>query len=130
METKHALKTKLGIQEKKLEKLEAQVAVTPKSAGGESLKESVRMLVSLLVGTGVAWVYSQYPLLGQLQPDQTAWVVVITSLIVRALDKYVYQFLKNEGKATKGVGIDYAFYTLGNLFKRSKTAIEQVEARS
>jgi hypothetical protein len=125
MQTKHGLKTKTGILEKKVEKLEAQLNVEPKSASGESLKESVRMLVSLVIGSGVTYLYQRYPILGELQPDQATLVVVITSLVVRALDKYIYQFQKNHGKALKGVGIDLIFSTLGNLMKRKKTVIKE-----
>lgn len=129
METKHALKTKLGIQAKKLEKQEELLHIEPKSASGESLKESIRMFISLLVGTLIAYVYSRYPVLGQLQPDQTVWVVVLTSLIVRAIDKYWYQFQKNRGQVGQGVGIDRVFSAFGNVFSRSKTAIDQVADR-
>jgi hypothetical protein len=122
-ETKHALKTKLGIQAKKLEKQEELLHVEPKSAGGESLKESVRMLISLLVGSLVAYIYGQYPILGDLQPDQTVWVVVLTSLIVRSIDKYVFQLKKNKGQVGTGVGIDRIFTTFTTLFTRSKTVI-------
>lgn len=125
MQKKHGLITKVGIQEKKIQKLEAQLNVEPKSASGESLKESVRMLVSLVIGSGVTYLYQKYPILGELQPDQATLVVVITSLIIRALDKYLYQFQKNHGKALKGVGIDLIFSTLGNLMSRKKTVIDQ-----
>lgn len=125
MQKKHGLITKVGIQEKKIQKLEAQLNVEPKSATGESLKESVRMLVSLVIGSGVTYLYQKYPILGELQPDQATLIVVITSLIIRALDKYLYQFQKNHGKALQGVGIDLIFSTLGNLMRRRKTVIDQ-----
>lgn len=126
-ETKHGLKTKAGILEKKLAEKEALLAVEPKSATGESLKESVRMLVSLLVGMGVAWVYQKYPVMGELQPDQTVIVVLITGLIVRSLDKFIYQLQKNHGKALEGVGIDWIFTTSARVFARAKTQPVQIE---
>ncbi len=125
METKHSLKTKLGIQAKKLEKQEELLHVEPKNAGEESLKESIRMMISLFVGSLVAYVYTRYPLVGQLQPDQTVWVAVITSIIVRGIDKYVYQNKKNHGEVGAGVGIDHMFTTLATLFNRKKTLIQE-----
>ena len=123
METKHALKTKAGIQAKKIEKLEAQLDVEPKSATGESTKESLRMLISILVGMAVTWLYQRYSFLGQLQPDQMVFVTIFTSLIVRAIDKYIFQLKKNKGQVGTGVGIDRIFTTFTALFTRSKTVI-------
>lgn len=121
---KHGLITKAGIQAKKIEKLEAQLNVEPKSATGESFKESIRMLVSLVIGSAVTYLYTKYPVLGELQPDQATLIVVLTSLIIRGLDKYIYQFQKNHGKALQGVGIDLIFSTLGTLMSRKKTVID------
>lgn len=125
MDTKHALKTKVGLKEKKIQELEARLEVEPKSPTGESLKESIRLLVSFLVGIAVAWVYQRYPFLGELQPDQAAFVVVITSVIVRSLDKFWYQLQKNNGNPSQGVGIDRVFTTMGKLMLRSKTPVIQ-----
>lgn len=127
METKHSLKTKAGIQAKKIEKLEAQLDVEPKSATGESTKESLRMLISILVGMAVTYFYQRYSFLGQLQPDQMVFVTIFTSLIVRALDKYIYQVNKNKGEVSTSVGIDGTAVALASLFGRSKTAIVSKE---
>jgi len=123
METKHALKTKAGIQAKKIEKLEKQLDVEPKSATGESTKESLRMLISILVGMAVTYLYQRYSFLGQLQPDQMVFVTIFTSLIVRAIDKYIYQTNKNKGEVSTSVGIDGTATALASLFGRSKTAV-------
>lgn len=127
MDTKHALKTKVGILEKKLAEKQQQLDVEPKSPTGESLKESIRVLVSFLVAMGVTYLYTRYPILGELQPDQAAFVVVITSVIVRAIDKFIYQLQKNKGNVAQGVGIDWFFTTLGKLMLRSKTPVVQTE---
>lgn len=125
METKHALKTKVGIKDKKIHELEAQLATEEKSPAGESLKESVRLLVSLLVSTLITYVYQRYPILGSLQPDQVAVVTVITTVVIRSLDKFWYQFQKNRGQVGQGVGIDRLFVGFGNLMTRAKTPIIQ-----
>lgn len=125
MDTKHALKTKVGLKEKKIQELEARLDVEPKSPTGESLKESIRLLVSFLVGMGVTYLYTRYPILGELQPDQAVFITVITSVIVRALDKFWYQLQKNKGNPAQGVGIDSIFTTLGKLMLRSKTPVVQ-----
>lgn len=125
MQTKHGLLTKTGIQEKKIEKLEAQLNVDPKSAAGESTKETLRMLVSILVGMGVTYTYQKYPLLGELQPDYTIFVTILTALIIRAVDKFIYQVNKNAGKVSTSVGIDGAVSALGSLMARKKTVIKE-----
>jgi hypothetical protein len=127
METKHSLKTKLGIKEKKLAELEAQVAVDPKSPNKESLKEAIRYLVSVLIAMGVTWVYKQYPFLGELQPDQTVIVIATTTVVVRAMDKWLYQFEKNKG--VSGVGIDRLFTAFSSLWNRAKTQPVQIEEK-
>ena len=127
METKHALKTKAGIQQKKIEKLEAQLDVEPKSATGESTKESLRMLISILVGMGVTYLYQRYPVLGQLQPDQLVFVTILTSLIVRGVDKFIYQVNKNRGEVATPVGIDGTAVALASLFSRKKTQPVQAD---
>jgi len=127
METKHALKTKAGIQQKKIEKLEAQLDVEPKSATGESTKESLRMLISILVGMGVTYLYQRYPVLGQLQPDQLVFVTILTSLIVRGVDKFIYQVNKNKGEVATPVGIDGTAVALASLFSRKKTQPVQAD---
>jgi hypothetical protein len=127
MATKHGLITKAGIQEKKIKELEAQLAVSPKSAGGESVKEAVRTLISMLVGSAVAMLWSQYGFLSQIFPDSTPVVFIVTTLLVRAADKYIFQEKKNKGEVGVGIGIDYIFVTFANLFNRAKTQPVQIE---
>ncbi len=126
-DTKHALKTKVGLKEKKIEKLQSQLDVEPKSATGESVKESIRMLVSITVGMGVTALYQKYPFLGTLQPDQFLIVTTITSLIFRGAEKWYYQFKKNKHEVGTGVGIDRIFTTFGSLFNKQKTPVVQTE---
>jgi hypothetical protein len=121
MPTKQGLKTKVGIQKKKIEKLKAQLDVEPKSAAGESTKESLRMLTSMLVGAGVTYLYSRFPILGELKLDQMLLVGTITSLIYRFGEKYIYQSNKNAGKVSTPVGIDGTVVALTSLFGRQKT---------
>ncbi len=127
MPTKQGLKTKVGIQAKKIEKLQSQLDVEPKSATGESVKESIRMLVSIAVGMGVTALYQKYPFLGTLQPDQLLIVTTITSLIIRGADKWYYQLRKNQNEVGTGVGIDRLFTTFGSLFNKQKTPVVQAE---
>lgn len=126
--TKHGLATSKGMVEKKVKDLEAELesykTVKPRSANAEATKESLRLVVSLLVGMGVAWVYSRYPVLGELQPDQQVVVTVFVTVVVRYLDKFLYQLKKNKGG--QWFGLDLPFVALANLFERSKSMRNQV----
>jgi len=128
--TLHGYITKLGIKDKKIEELETKVndlTPEPKSAGGESFKEAVRMLLSILIGMGVTYAYSKYPLLGTLQPDQATLVTAIVSVTVRGLDKFAYQWLKNRGKVAQGIGLDIPLQTIANVMSASKGKPDQTE---
>ncbi len=122
--------TTLGIKDSKIEKLEAKVVELtpePKSAGGESFKESVRMLLSILIGMAVTYTYFKYPLLGTLQPDQATLITAIVSVTVRGIDKFVYQWLKNRGKVVQGIGLDLPLQTIANVMTASKGKVDQIK---
>lgn len=138
METKHALKTKAGIQAKKIEKLEAQLDVEPKSAVGEATKETARQVVSMVAGGLAVFVvrllYIYVPVMKQIEPDTqlvvSGAIFVFTFLGSRFYDKFIYQVNKNKGEVSTSVGIDGAVTAFGGLFGRQKTPINLGESKS
>lgn len=127
MPTKHGLTTKAGIQAKRIAELEAQLAVTPKSPTKEATKEAVRTLISMIVGAVVTMLWTKYGILSQYVPDSEPVVFLVTTLLVRAADKYLFQNKKNKGKVGQGVGFDWYFVTLASLFTRAKTQPVQID---
>lgn len=125
---KHGLKTKVGIERKKIEELEGKIAkyesIKPKSPSGEALKQAIRVLVSLGVGYLLSILYSKYPALGQPPEGSIEIVVSILTLLV---DKWIYQYKKNRGEVGEGVGIDWIILTLANVMKRRKSPISHIK---
>lgn len=115
----HSLKTTLGIAESKIETLKEQVPA-PTSPIAESTKETIRYILSFFVALAVTWVYGKYPILGDLQPDQSVVVLFTVTVLVRAIDKGWYHFQKNRGDVSKGVGLDRPVMALGRLFDKKK----------
>lgn len=111
-----------GMYQAENEKLKAQIAelTAPTSPISESAKETIRYVLSFLLAIVIASLYQRYPVLGELQPDQTTVVVFVTGLIIRALDKAWYHYQRNKGKSTKGVGLDLPMRALTNLFTPKK----------
>ena len=127
--TPRGYQTIIGQKEKQIEELEAKVQeLTPpqRSAGSESFKEAVRTLLSLLIGMGVTYAYQRYPLLGTLQPDQTALVIAIVGVTVRSIDKFHHQWLKNRGKVARGTGLDIPLQTIANIMDGKKGKSDQM----
>ena len=129
MTTKHALQVKVGIKEKQLNELKKELAVTPKSAVGEANKLAIRLLIGLVIGLAVKFVYQQLPILNDIEPDMQQVIdslIVIGSIFVTTwIDKFEYQTAKNAGAVGAGVGIDGVIVKLGGLFDRKKTVIEE-----
>ncbi len=128
--TKHGLKTSQGIKDKKIEQLEKELgkfkSIKSKSPEGESLKETVRLVVSVLVGVGVTYLYQRFPFLGELQPDQIIVVTTTSAILVRAIDKYSYQIQKNHGDVNRGTGIDWVFLAFASVMERRKGTKNQI----
>jgi len=112
----------IGMYKSENEKLKAQIEelTAPKSPLAESTKEQIRYVLSFLLAIAVASLYQRYPVLGELQPDQTAVVVVLTTMIVRGIDKAWYHYQRNKGKSTKGTGLDLPMRAISNLFTPKK----------
>lgn len=121
-ETVEGLVISKGMYKSENEKLKAQIAelTAPTSPISESTKEAIRYVLSFLLAIAIASLYQRYPVLGELQPDQTTVVVFVTGLIIRALDKAWYHYQRNKGKSTKGVGLDLPMRALNNLFTPKK----------
>lgn len=117
---KHGLKTKVGMLESKNKDLESIVAdlTTPTSPPAEATKESIRLIISILIGMGITYLYQKYPILGQLNPDQTVLVAAITAVAVRSLDKLWYHIIRNRRGAAPGIGLDMPVQTLINLWQK------------
>lgn len=136
MKTTHSLKTKLGIEGKKKYMLETELAETKaklaevskprvKSAPIESTKDLYRVLVSLLIGMVVSYAYSRFPILGELQPDQSIFVTVLVGLAVKYLDTYMHTLSRNKGKARPGQGLELPLYLFGKLMEVKKGVMSQ-----
>lgn len=121
-ETVKGLTISKGMYQAENEKLKAQIAelTAPTSPISESTKEAIRYVLSFLLAIVVASLYQRYPVLGELQPDQTTVVVFVTGLIIRALDKAWYHYQRNKGKSVKGVGLDLPLRALSSLFTPKK----------
>lgn len=117
---KHGLRTKVGMLESKNKELNEIVSdlTTPTNPPAEATKESIRLIISILIGMGVTYCYQKYPILGQLNPDATVLVTAITAVVVRSLDKLWYHIVKNQGKVAQGVGLDLPVQTLINLWTK------------
>jgi len=120
--TTQGYKTQVGILEKKNEVLTEQVAelTAPASPLAESTKEAMRYVLSYLLAIGIAALYQKFPVLGDLQPDQTVVVVFVTGLLIRAADKAWYHYQLNKGNGAKGVGLDLPLRALSSLFTAKK----------
>lgn len=136
MKQTHSLKTKLGIEAKKKAiieeelveaKLKLKEATLPslKSAPIESTKDLYRILISLLIGMAVSWAYSKYPVLGELQPDQSVLVTVLVGLAVKYLDTYLHTLSRNKGKAAPGQGLELPLYVFSKLMETKKTLMRR-----
>lgn len=121
-ETVEGLVISKGMYKSENEKLKAQIAelTAPTSPISESTKEAIRYVLSFLLAIAIASLYQRYPVLGELQPDQTTVVVFVTGLIIRALDKAWYHYQRNKGKSVKGVGLDLPLRALSSLFTPKK----------
>ena len=115
----------IGMLRSENEKLKAQVEELnqPYSPMAESTKEMLRYVLSFLLAIAIASLYQRYPVLGELQPDQTTVVIFVTGLLIRGLDKAWYHYQRNKGKSTKGLGLDLPLRALSSLFttKKDKT---------
>lgn len=112
----------IGMYKSENEKLKTQIdeLTVPTSPLAESTKETIRYILSFFVALGVTWVYGKYPILGDLQPDQSVVVLFTVTVLVRAIDKGWYHIQKNRGQVGKGVGLDRPIVALGSLFNRKK----------
>lgn len=121
-ETVEGLTISKGMYKSENERLKAQIEelTAPTSPISESTKEAIRYVLSFLLAIAIASLYQRYPVLGELQPDQTTVVVFVTGLIIRSLDKAWYHYQKNKGKSTKGVGLDLPMRAISNLFTPKK----------
>ena len=115
---KHGLKTKVGILESKKKTLEEKVEelTTPTDPTAEATKESIRLIISILIGMGVTYLYQRYPILGQLNPDSSVLVTAITAVLIRTLDKLLYHVMRNRNGVAQGVGLDMPIQTLLNFW--------------
>ena len=136
MKTTHSLKTKLGIEGKKKYLLEQELAETElklkeavkpsvKSAPIESTKDLYRLLISMVIGMAVSYVYSRFPILGELQPDQSLLVTVLVGLAVKYLDTYLHTLQRNKGKAKPGQGLELPLMVFGKLMESKKGLIHK-----
>jgi len=112
----------IGMYKSENEKLKAQIEelTAPTSPISESTKEAIRYVLSFLLAILIASLYQRYPVLGELQPDQTTVVIFVTGLLIRALDKAWYHYQRNKGKSTKGTGLDLPLRAISNLFTPKK----------
>jgi len=65
----------------------------------EAIKEPLRYVVSMAVGLVITFAYKEYPILGQLQPDQQVLIAGLVGLVVRGIDKFMHEV----GKQSKNV---------------------------
>lgn len=78
----------LGIE---LSDAKLRIAELEKAKPAEAIKDPMRYVVSMLVGAVITWAYTQYPVLGELGPDQQAIATFLIGLIVKGLDKYQHE---------------------------------------
>ena len=68
-----------------------RIAELEKAKPIEAIKDPMRYVVSLLIGALLTWAYSQFPLLGQINPDMQGLAVVLVGLVIKGLDKYQHE---------------------------------------
>ena len=104
-----AYKGEVTKKEAQITELQTQVADlqkdSQKDVAGETSKESMRLLVSGIVGTAVTYLYSQYPVLGQIGVEQSVAVVTVVAFIFRLADKAIHTIGKNIGNDTLKSGL-------------------------
>ena len=94
-----------------LEKKEKAVEA-PQKAMVEGAKEPIRIALSTLVGIAVTTLYTKYPFLGQIQPDQQLAVVATVGVITRTLNELIHNYGKNiENDLLKTGFIDVSMIT-------------------
>lgn len=57
----------------------------------EAIKDPLRYLVSMAVGALLTYLYTKYPIFGQLQPDQQAVATVLVGMVLKGIDKYQHE---------------------------------------
>lgn len=104
-----AYKGEVTKKEAQITELQTQVADlqkdSQKDVAGETSKESMRLLVSGIVGTAVTYLYSQYPVLGQIGVEQSVAVATVVAFIFRIADKAVHTIGKNIGNGALKAGL-------------------------
>lgn len=104
-----AYKGEVTKKEAQITELQTQVADlqkdSQKDVAGETSKESMRLLVSGIVGTAVTYLYSQYPVLGQIGVEQSVAVATVVAFIFRLADKAVHTIGKNIGSEQLKAGL-------------------------
>lgn len=83
-------------KEIELEKQEKAI-VAPQKAVTESAKEPIRIALSALVGIAVTSLYTKYPFLGQIEPDQQVVIVAVVGVVTRTLNELIHNYGKNIG---------------------------------
>lgn len=82
-----------------------KVIEAPQKAMTEGAKEPVRILLSALVGMAVTSLYTKYPFLGQIEPNQELMVVAIVGVLARTLNELIHTYGKNIGSDLLKTGI-------------------------
>lgn len=72
-----------------------KVIEAPKKAVTEGAKEPIRIGLSALVGVAVTALYTKYPFLGQIAPDQQVIVVATVGVLTRTLNELVHNYGKS-----------------------------------
>lgn len=88
-------------KQKQIEELEATIAEMKqekaKDPAGEGTKQAFRVLLTQLVGGAIAYLYSQFPVLGQIGIEQAVIVTQVVSLALITIDKALHIKGKNIG---------------------------------
>ena len=57
----------------------------------EAIKDPIRYVVSMAIAASLTYAYTQFPVLGELQPDQQALAAVLVGLVIKGIDKYQHE---------------------------------------
>lgn len=71
--------------------------VAPKKATTEAAKEPVRIALSMIVGFAVTTLYTKYPFLGQIEPDQQVVIAAGVGIATRTVNELIHNYGKNIG---------------------------------